>query len=302
MDKVERCRAVLHQHFQKLLTWVSFSDRQQLRFDSHRATVTGRLKSSFQTSDIIVIGSSSRGSAIPQVSDLDLLVVLRSSETRRAGQRIGSDTILGRVRRDLQERFWRTRLGKDGQAIVLDFGGGEQSVDVVPGFFDGMWEGCPIYSIPDGVNDWKKTSPRIHGRYLSQADDSSRGKLKNIARMMKYWAWSRRSGHVELRSFYLELLIAAESICVGPKRYGECLREVFKNLARRSCRSFRDPTQVAGLITLAGTNARVERTLLAIQDSAGHADRAIAAEEAGDLSEAIRQWDIVFNGGFPKTV
>ncbi|MEK7477241.1 MAG: hypothetical protein AAB152_16575, partial [Candidatus Coatesbacteria bacterium] len=43
-----------------------------------------------------------------------------------------------------------------------------------------------------------------------------------------------------------------------------------------------------------------ERALQTVGSSLDHAAAAVNAEAGGDLEEAYRQWDIVFNNYFPK--
>lgn len=47
------------------------------------------------------------------------------------------------------------------------------------------------------------------------------------------------------------------------------------------------------------TESQRERALASVSNSRNHADSARTAEANGDLQEARRQWDIVFNDKFP---
>jgi hypothetical protein len=255
---------------------------------------------SFATSKIFPIGSAVRGSAIPQTSDLDLMLVLRVHEARWGGQLTSSFTVLNNVRAQLRARYRNTEIGRDGQAVVVDFEDGERPVEVVPAVFARFQEGVPLYAIPDGQGGWITTSPALHRRYISQADARSGGKLKNVARMIKYWRWCR-TPDIPLSSFHIELLMAHEGICAGVKMYGQCLYDLFQLLSKRECRALQDPLGISGLVQAANTEAKRERAVAAVSDSAFHSARALLAELQGDTEEAIRQWDIVFNRFFPKS-
>ena len=296
-----RARVVVQARFQKLLQRISFTAATRLRSETHREGVTRRLRSSFVTNRILLIGSSARSSAIPQASDTDLMVVLRVQEARWGDKLMSSSTVLDSVRNQLQGRYRMTEIGRDGQAIVIDFGDGERAVEVVPAVFEGFRNNVPLYLIPDGQGDWMATSPEHHNRYIAKANARSGGKLKNVAKMIKYWRTCRISG-ISLSSFHVELLIADTGICSGVKTYGHCLFEPFRLLSTREVRALQDPLGISGLILAAKTNAQRERTLAAVNDSLAHATKALLAEQADKTDEAIHQWDSVFNGCFPKSL
>jgi hypothetical protein len=222
------------------------------------------------------------------------------SEVRWGGALISSHSTLNKFRSQLLARYNATELGRDGQAIVVDFEDGERPVDVVPAAFIGIEEqGFATYWIPDGDAGWLKTSPEGHNRFIKQADERSLGKLKNVAKLVKYWRWCRIS-EIPLSSFYVEMSLAARDIWVGIKTYGECLSQLFSKLSIGQCASLRDPLHVSGLIRAAGTEWKRQRAAAAVMESAFHARRALDAEAEGKTDEAVRQWDSVFNGNFPK--
>ena len=228
------------------------------------------------------------------------MLVLRKLETTWGGTLILSETVLSNLRQDLHDRYWSSELGKDGQAIVIEFGEGGQPVDIVPSVFAGLRRGVAIYLMPDGERGWIQTSPYNHNRYIDSADHRSGGKLKSIAKMFKYWRWSR-SPQVPLNSFHVELLLAVEDVCAGVKTYGHCLAQLFRVLSNRQCRALQDPLAISGWIKASNTELQRERSQASVTDSSLHAARALDAEYVGDTIEALRQWDIVFNGFFPKT-
>jgi hypothetical protein len=96
------------------------------------------------------------------------------------------------------------------------------------------------------------------------------------------------------------MLLASNQTCVGAKSYAYCLYLAFLLLSRRKCAALLDPQGIAGRIACAGTTAKKETALAAINHAVDHASTALAAEHKGYVTEAYRQWDIVFNGYFPK--
>lgn len=266
----------------------------------HVNSIKTRLSNSFALNKAIFIGSISRETAIRGNSDVDLLAVFKRDEARWGDGLVNSNTFLKRVRNSLDLRFNSTTVRRDGQAIVLHFGQGTEPVDVVPAIyaeFRGDMK-SPVYLIPDGNGDWMETAPEAHGRFLKQSDLSSAGKLKRTTQLLKHWR-ACRTPNTPLSSIHLELLLASEKICVGAKSYSHCMHGAFQLLRRRECRGLRDPLGIAGVLYAVKTSAQHEQLVAAIDYAADHSQRAIVAEHNRQWDEALRQWDIVFNGTFP---
>lgn len=283
--------------FQRLLQGIQPTERELATYDSHRSTVRQRVLTAFPGSEVEVIGSHARNTAISGSSDLDLMLKLRRDEARWGGSTVSSDTILRRVRDDLQARYGATDIRRDGQAVAVKFGGGAFSVDVVPAMFAQMFEGRPAYVIPDGAGGWLTTSPQAHNRYLAEENNRSRGKLRSIAQLIKFWR-ECRSPKIPLQSFHVELVLASEGICAGVKSYAECLADAFDALAARNGRALQDPIGISGLIPAANTPAKRSAVANALASAADHATRACEAEHNRNTPEAVRQWNIVFNNSF----
>ena len=92
------------------------------------------------------------------------------------------------------------------------------------------------------------------------------------------------------------MLLAANGVCEGIKSYAACMTETFQLLAQRECQALRDPLGIAGNIFATRSSQQRETNHL-LPD---HAKAAVRAEQYGNVSEAKRQWDIVFNGHFPE--
>jgi len=284
--------------FNRILARCDFTDPDVTALTTHRREIETRFKNTFQVSKVEVIGSYARGTAIRQTSDLDLLAVLRKTEWHWGGSRVTSSTLLGRVREQLRGRFPSTEVGRDGQAIVVTFFDGK-SVDVVPsGWIRAQADGWPLYSIPDGAGGWRETAPDSHGRYIAEADADAGGKLKNVARIFRYWRWCRLDP-VPISSFHVELFMASEGMCGGAYSYAECIAGLLQRLARRECRALQDPLGISGLVPACTTEAKRAAALRSVIASADRASAAVAAEHNGDGMEARRLWKLVFNDQFP---
>jgi hypothetical protein len=290
--------------FQTLLSWLDPSSREVEALGVHRQTITKSLKASFDDVRVELIGSHSRGTAVSGQSDLDLIVYLPGNEARWGGRLVHSDRVLARVRDALKGRYQATDIGKDAQAIVVSFAGGDRVVDVVPAFWIGMTRAKglekkrPLFKIPDGSGGWFDTSPAAHRTHLKAKDDACGGRLRRTAQILKFWAACR--AHVVLTSFHVELVLAESGICRAPGAYAKYLVDVFELLSERGCRSLQDPLGISRRIPAARTAGQVERTLTAVQGSLALARRARQEELGRNSAEAYALWGRVFNGNFPS--
>lgn len=289
----------LELHFGRMIAKTAPSDVEVNRAKMHATTIRTRLLKSFSLKGFRFIGSHSRETAIRAHSDLDLLAIFARDEARWGDRLKSSYTFINAIRNDLAERYPHTDVGRDGQAVVVNFGG-DQSVDVVPGIFWGPGpNNYPIYLIPDGSGDWLQTGPDRHSKYLTDENEKSTGKLKRVIRLIKYWR-ECRSPRIPLSSFHLELLLASEGVCVGVKSYPVCLFDAFYLIANRQGRGLRDPLGIAGIVQATGSDSQRNQIANAAEYARDHAWSAILATQKKDIHEAIRQWNIVFNGEFPS--
>lgn len=282
--------------FQTLLSRLQPLDSEIQAANGHIKTVKARLESVFSVSKVLVTGSGARGSFIRGKSDVDLFVVVSRDQLRWGDRYVASTTALDNFRKELQGRFWNTSVYKDVHAVVVDFA--DCRVDVVPAFFAGTASNnWPLYSMPDGQGGWMQTSPDLHNAYIAQADKESGGKLKYTAQLMKFWRECRKP-RIPLSSFHIEMVLASEGICKGPKSYALCVRDLLQSIASRDCRAIRDPYGITGNISCVKTEAQRNNALASVKHSREHAKSACLAEDIS-VSEAKRQWDIVFNQQFP---
>ncbi|PTL75437.1 hypothetical protein DAT35_54970 [Vitiosangium sp. GDMCC 1.1324] len=268
---------------------------------THRRSIEQALDAAFKKfNKLEVIGSHTRGTAIRYHSDVDYLAVLGRDDVMRGGSVIQSSTVLTNVRKALAERFKNTEMRGDGPSVVVKFQGGDDAVDVVPGYYRGPTgnDGYPMYAIPDGNGGWLDTSPQRHGKYLKERDKASGHKLFRVVRLLKAWKHSRTS-NIPFLSFHVELLLASEGTCDGIKSYAVCMRDAFRLLRDRGGRALNDPLGISGRIPIVYTDVKGRSLANHAAHAAEHADAALRAEDLGDLDEAFRQWRIVFNDEYP---
>lgn len=282
--------------FQTLLSRIQPLASEIQAANNHIATIKTRLESAFNVKKSIVTGSAARGSFIRGKSDVDLFIVVARDDLRWGDRYVASTTALDNFRKELEGRFWSSSVYKDVNAVVVDFS--DCRVDVVPAFFAGTANNnWPLYSMPDGQGGWMQTSPDLHNTYIAQADKESGGKLKYTAQLMKFWR-ECRNPRVPISSFHIEMVLASEGICKGAKSYADCVKDLLQSLAARECRAIRDPLGITGNIPCTKTEAQRANASASVKNSRDHAKSACSAEYS-NVSEAKRQWDIVFNQKFP---
>lgn len=285
--------------FHDLLARIQLTERDTTLFESHRGSIRNALSAAtgFELKRLEPIGSFSRKTAVHGVSDADLLALLTGASVSVGRTLQTSDTVLSKVRTVLSARFPNTAVGRDGQAVVVDFGDGSHPVDVVPAVWvsqDGH-KNYPVYVIPDGAGWWKRTSPTSHKRFIHDADGRAGGKLTYAAQLLKYWCWTRATP-VPLSGFHIELRLAVDRICEGARSYASIIDDALALLVRRGCSGLNDPLGISGRIPAVSTDAKQESACMSVETSADHARRAVLAEQDGHDVEALRQWNIVFNG------
>ena len=91
------------------------------------------------------------------------------------------------------------------------------------------------------------------------------------------------------------MVLASEGVCVGVKSYAECMSEMLQKMAERDCAGIRDPYGISGNIPATKTDAQRATALASVRHSREHAKAALAAERVGMVSEALQQWNYVFN-------
>ncbi len=291
--------------FFKLLDAIDPSPRELHQYESHRSTVATRLSTVFPDTKVEVIGSHARTSAIAGSSDLDLLAILPTSHVYWGQSLKTSDTVIKNVRDELLSRYAGTAIGKDGVAVVANFGNGAFSVDIVPAFvssFAAIGPGGtkrPVYAIPDGKGGWFPAAPKSHAEYIAEADRASGGKLKGVARLLKFWTTTRAS-RIPISSFHIEMVLASTRVCGVGMSYSDCLAGALRTLKQRGLAALRDPLGVSPDIEAASSPVKRSQALTSVTAASERADQAILNEACGAQALAYASWDSVFNGHFPK--
>jgi hypothetical protein len=150
------------------------------------------------------------------------------------------------------------------------------------------------YHLPSGNGSWILTSPFVANKWFSEKNAALSYNLAPLVRLLKKWneAHSKR-----LRSFHLETMAGQTFSSLSSNRRTALLK--FFEWAGGYI-DVNDPGgqsgNLSGYLSWADRN-EVRRSFDAAED---RANRALAAEDAGDHEEARRLWRIVLGSSFPN--
>jgi hypothetical protein len=160
----------------------------------HRSAIQTRLDNEFGVKEMFETGSLKHGTGVWLYSDADYIVCLK-------GERPTATTALTKVKADLADRFKSTVVKVRTPAVVCDFNGAKETVEVVPAY-----QADSGYWIPDPKGGgWMRTHPKDHNTYVNTANKKHDGAAKKLARLAKVWKYKRS---VPVSSCYLEMRAA----------------------------------------------------------------------------------------------
>lgn len=260
---------------------------------SRRDNAIGYVKDAFGSSSDLpfawgkLIGSAGRQTIIRPLEDLDVMVKFTNKDDIFETYRYDSKRFLYRVRDALNE-FSVKVVGARGQAVRL-FYKSPPHVDIAPVF--GWSSGG--YALPDGKGGWLTTDPDFHDTYFAQRNRELGYHFKPRVRMLKRW----NNEHSKyFKSFHLETVVSNAFSTMGNDSRDAC--EKFFSWAQTRL-SIADPAghdpDLSGYLTW---NAR-QQLINNLEAARQRANKANAAEIAGDHQEAIRLWRIIFGSEFP---
>jgi len=237
-------------------------------------------------------GSSLSDTGVRGYSSVDYFASM--DEHRMTGEAL---SFLDRVREVLVERFPRAKVvARPPGVLISGDGEGRPPLKVIPARLVGQTEaGHHIYEIVDGAGGWMYSSPDAHSDYIASTDYMLEGKLKSLIRLLKAWKYVR---DVPISSFYLELRCAAYASAEKMIVYSVDLQHLLEQLWEDQLADIQDPREISGSIP--GRMARTDRrkVISSLRTALYHISRAQETAAQGDLEEAFRYWNRVFNGHF----
>lgn len=177
--------------FQKFCGNIRISQEKRSSIGNRTDRIVGQLNTDFRrldskTSYRFYVGSYGRSTAIPSVSDVDLLYELPFSLYERFDNHAGNgqSALLALVRNAIQKTYPTTRIGGDGQVIVIKFDDGV-TFEVLPAFINKG--GGYTFADSNGGGSWRTCQPKQEMEAFSQRNAVCNANLVELARMTRAW-------------------------------------------------------------------------------------------------------------------
>lgn len=283
----------VNEGFQEFLRRQTPTDAQRVAGASHRASVKAALEGRLNVLNFFETGSFSHGTGIRGLSDIDALVSLGNRPS-------SSYTALMQVKEALEKRFPRTPIKVRRPAVAIEFGGGYETWEVIPGFLTSRGgEDHMVYNIP-GPNpgaDYIDSAPRSHNAYVNDVNlKPSKGNAKSLARLIKAWKYYC---NVPVSSFYLEMRAAqhVKGVDIYIHVWDLCL--LLERLHNHSLAAMNDPSGATGRINACSSEAKRTVALSKLGTAAGRARKALEAHRDNKPDTAFYYLDLLFGGKFP---
>jgi hypothetical protein len=153
--------------------------------------ITSQLNHDFRklNSDVahrFYVGSYGRGTAIPSVSDVDILYQLPYELYGQYNSYAtnGQSGLLSAVRASVQRTYPTSSISGSGQVVVVSFNDGIR-FEILPAFLD--TEGGYIFADSNGGGSWKNCKPKHEMEAFSQRNVAVNGNLVELSRLARAW-------------------------------------------------------------------------------------------------------------------
>lgn len=216
---------------------VSLELTKKQRDDANRQHINLRtqLQQRMSVEANFISGSYARKTAVRPLNDIDVFLVLKPQ--RGLDPTIPTGTILGEVKRVLEDIYPGKSALLQSRSVNIAFSGTGIAYDVVPAFTSRP----DVYTVPDReTGRWIKTNPKIHAEMSTQANERAGKKLKPLLKAIKH----ANVHHRKLaRSFHLEVL-SWKILKTDPGSYLDGLVILLDGLAARISDPCVDPANL----------------------------------------------------------
>jgi hypothetical protein len=261
----------------------------------HRASVRGALEATLAVSTFFEIGSFSHGTGVRNHSDIDVLVSIGDPKPH------SSYTALEWVKDALSARFPLTSVVIRRPAVVVSFGGGYETWEVIPGFMTARGgKDQYVYDIPgpSAGEAWIDSAPKEHLAYVNECNQKpDEGDAKALARLIKAWKYYCS---VPVSSFYLEMRCAQHVAAQKTYVHVWDVCQVLESLNGHQLAGLNDPKNAAGRIHACSSDSKRTESLSKLNTAAVRARKALDAYRADDPDTAFAYIDLLFGGHFPS--
>jgi hypothetical protein len=245
---------------------------------SHRASVKAALEAKLTVHNFFETGSFSHGTGVRSYSDVDALVSLGNAKPE------SSYTALNWVKDILSDRFPLTTISIRRPAVVIEFGGGYETWEVIPGFLTGRGGSEQyVYDIPgpSAGTAWIDSAPKEHLAYVNECNkEPHKGDAKDLARLIKAWKYYRS---VPISSFYLEMRCAQHVATQSTYVHVWDVCQVLEKLEAHELAPMNDPKGATGRIHACSSDANRTDALSKLSTAATRARKALNAYKADEL-------------------
>lgn len=138
-----------------------------------------------ENSNIYIVGSVGRGTAIKGTSDLDIIFDLPKEVYTRINDNENNkqSQLLQEIKGVLKEKYPNTDLKGDGQVVVIKFQ--KYTVELVPGFKQS--DGSFKYPDTNDGGSWKITNPMLEIEQCKKMKRDTDQNFNNICNMLRAW-------------------------------------------------------------------------------------------------------------------
>lgn len=164
---------------------------QRSSFSYRTARITKAVNASFRNIDNdtayrFYVGSMGRSTAIPSVSDVDLLVELPASVYHQYNAYSGNkqSSFLSAVRTAIQTTYPSSSVSGDGQVVVISFND-NVTYEVLPAFLGD--KGGYIFADSNNGGSWKNCWPKQEMTAFSDRNSACNKNLVELSRMARAW-------------------------------------------------------------------------------------------------------------------
>lgn len=280
------------QAFRLFLDRLTPTQAERSKAASHRQAIYAKLDDRFGLHRMFESGSFRHGTGVAHYSDVDYFASLKSDRPNL------SSSSLVAVRTALQERFPNTNIRVARPAVVIEFAGGSDQVEVIPAYANVKVAQFMRFTIPGVTTEWLQSTPEAHLAYVSSSNEKpEHGAAKSLARLAKGWKYFRR---VPISSFYLEM---RASSYMSAENYVSWPYDVHRFLAfllSQRLAAMNDPTGATGRIEACSSESTREEALSKLNTAVSRALRAKDNYVSGRIREAFDDWNLLFAGQFPS--
>jgi predicted nucleotidyltransferase len=279
--------------FDVFVGWLTPTKAQREAGASHRASVKAALEARLDVSTIFETGSFNHGTGVRHYSDIDVLVSLKG------GKPTSSYSALEAVKTALTARFPNTTIKIRRPAVVVEFGAGYETWEVIPGFLSSRGSSSQyVYDIPGpSTGSWIDAAPKEHLAFVNECNTApKKGDAKRLARLIKAWKYYC---NVPVSSFYLEMRSAQHVSTQSNYIDVWDVCQLLEKLNSNQLAAMNDPKGASGRIYACSTQSTAVDALSKLNTAAGRARKALDANQNGDPSTAFYYLDLLFGGKFP---